>query len=229
MRRILFASTAALLATSLFTSFSVSAADLPRPVAMPTKAPVAPVYVAPIYDWSGFYVGINGGGGWGRASTDLTRGFNTSGALAGGTAGYNVQLGQLVLGLEGDFDWSDIGGSSSANNCPAGCSVRDNWLGTGRGRVGYALGGFLPYVTGGVAVGDVKASATGFSGMDSTQTGWTAGAGVEYGITNNWSAKVEYLHVDLGRFNCGFSCGPTATDNVGFRADTVRGGLNLRF
>ena len=226
MRRILLAG-AATLAASL-SMMSANAADLQRPIPnpMPTKAPP---YVAPEYDWTGFYVGINGGGGWGRGFTELSHGFDISGALVGGTAGYNVQLGHLVLGVEGDIDWSDLKGSTSANGCVAGCSVENKWLGTGRGRVGYAFGTFLPYVTGGVAVGDVSASAAGFSGMDSTQVGWTAGGGLEYGLTRNWSAKVEYLHVDLGRFNCGFSCGPTANDDVGFRADTVRGGLNLRF
>ena len=230
MRSIMWASAAAFLAASVAV-LPAKAADLgrPLPAQMPMKAPPAPVLVAPQYDWSGFYVGINGGGGWGRSHSDLTGGIDTSGGLAGGTAGYNVQLGHLVLGLEADIDWSNIGGSSSARDCALGCSVENKWLATGRGRVGYALGSFLPYVTGGVAAGDVSASANGFSGMDSTQVGWAAGAGVEYGITQNLSAKVEYLRTDLGHFNCGLNCGPTPTDNVGFNANVVRGGLNLRF
>ncbi len=228
MRTILWASAAALLAATIST-FSAHAADLrAAPAPMPMKAP-PPVVVAPQYDWSGFYVGINGGGGWGHSHSDLNGGIGTSGAVAGGTAGYNVQLGHLVLGLEGDIDWSNVGGSRSTTNCPAGCTVENKWIGTGRGRVGYAVGSFLPYVTGGVAVGDVKASAPGYAGMDSTQTGWAAGAGVEYGITQNLSAKVEYLRTDLGHFNCGLNCGPTPTDNVGFNSNLVRGGLNLRF
>ncbi len=207
---------------------AANAADLPRPVPapMPTKAPP---FVAPVYDWSGFYVGVNGGGGWGSAHTDLTGHFGTSGGLAGGTAGYNAQFGSWVLGLEGDMDWANIGGNSSANNCPGGCSVQDQWLSTVRGRAGYAFGSFLPYVTGGLAVGDVKASAAGFPGMDSTQAGWAAGAGVEYGISRSISAKVEYLRTDLGRFDCGLNCGPTAPDNVSTRSNVVRGGINFRF
>jgi outer membrane immunogenic protein len=208
---------------------SANAADLSRPVPapMPTKAP--PAFIAPEYDWSGFYVGINGGGGWGSAHTDLTGRFDTSGGMAGGTAGYNAQFGRWVLGLEGDIDWSDIDGNSSARDCPAGCSVQNNWLSTVRGRAGYAFGSWLPYITGGLAVGDVKATATGFPGEDSTQAGWAAGAGLEYGISQNLSAKVEYLRTDLGRFDCGLNCSSTAPDDVGFRANLVRGGINFRF
>lgn len=75
----------------------------------------------------------------------------------------------------------------------------------------------------------VNATAPGFAGMSSTQIGWTAGAGVEYGLARNWSAKLEYLHVNLGRFDCGLSCGPAAPDNVGFHDNLVRGGINFRF
>jgi outer membrane immunogenic protein len=132
------------------------------------------------------------------------------------------------LGLEGDMDWSNVSGSTSAAGCP-GCSVQNNWLSTARGRVGYAFGHWLPYITGGLAVGDVQASAPGFSGMTNTQVGWAAGAGVEYALSNNWSAKVEYLHVDLGRFDCGGSCGAAGTDNVSFHDNLVRGGFNYRF
>jgi len=205
-----------------------NAADL-RPTA-PAMVTKAPPYVAPVvYDWSGFYVGVNGGGGWGRAFETQSGGFNTSGGVVGGTIGYNAQIGHWVLGFEGDIDWSDISGSTTSLGCAAGCTVQNNWLGTARGRVGYALDRFMPYVTGGLAVGDVNATATGFPGQDSTQVGWTAGAGVEYAFAPNWSAKVEYLRVDLGRFDCGLSCGVTSPDNVHFRENLVRGGINLRF
>ncbi len=224
MHKFLLACGAALLACAV----AANAADLrpaPAPV-MPTKAP--PVYVAPVLDWTGFYVGVNGGGGWGRAWSDLSGRMNTSGGVAGGTAGYNVQFGSWVLGLEGDADWSNVKGNASPLGCP-GCTIKNDWLGTARGRAGYAFGGFLPYVTGGLAVGDVKATVPGFAGQTSTQAGWTAGAGGEYALTRNWSAKLEYLHVDLGRFNCGINCGVTATDNVKFQENLVRGGINFRF
>src|ERR1700722_20802719 len=82
------------------------AADLPpRPAAAPYyKAPVA----IPVYNWTGFYIGINGGGGFGRSQWDSTSSFNTSGGLGGGTGGYNYQFGQAVLGDEGNIDWADI-------------------------------------------------------------------------------------------------------------------------
>src|SRR5262249_21772321 len=81
----------------------------------------------------------------------------------------------------------------------------------------------------GLAVGDVKATAPGFPGQTSTQTGWAAGAGIEYALSRNWSAKVEYLHVDLGSFNCNVNCGGTPADNVSFHDHLVRGGINFRF
>jgi len=208
-------------------SVGAQAADLPRPVPVPmvTKAPP---YVEQAFNWSGFYIGVNGGGGWGHAFSDLSGGMHTSGGVAGGTVGYNAQFGSWVLGFEGDIDWSDVSGSTSAGGCP-GCSIKNDWLSTARGRVGYAVGNWLPYVTGGLAVGDVQASVPGFSGATNTQVGWAAGAGVEFALTNQWSAKLEYLHVDLGRFDCGAACGAAGTDNVSFHDNLVRGGINYRF
>ncbi len=100
-------------------------------------------------NWTGFYAGINGGGGWGgsefsaRFSTDF---FDTSGGLVGGTIGYNWQMNQFVFGLEGDIDWSNIRGSAACVGTT--CEARNDWLSTVRGRFGYAFDRFLPYVTG---------------------------------------------------------------------------------
>jgi len=212
-------------AVVLASAVAANAADLRPAPAMPTKAPP---FVPTVFDWTGFYVGVNGGGGWGRSRSDLSGRIDTSGGVAGGTAGYNAQFGSWVLGVEGDVDWSNIGGSTSALACVS-CSIQNNWLGTARGRVGYAFGNFLPYVTGGLAVGDVNATVPGFAGQTNTQVGWTAGAGAEYALSRNWSAKLEYLHVDLGRFDCGVNCGGTPTDNVDFHGNVVRGGINFRF
>jgi len=197
---------------------------------------VAPLYKAPppaavtqIYDWTGFYIGANGGGGWGHSYWDNSAGgMHLSGAQVGGTVGYNRQFGHAVLGLEGDLDWSNLSGSTSSAGCP-GCSTSNNWLSTVRGRAGYAFGGVLPYLTGGLAVGDIKAAAPGFAGDDATKAGWTVGGGLEIALPGNWSAKAEYLHVDLGRFNCGLNCGTSPTDNVSMHDDVVRAGLNYRF
>jgi len=196
---------------------------------------VAPLYKAPpvvaptAYNWSGFYVGANGGGGWGTSNWDTAGSFDLSGGVIGGTAGVNWQLGHAVIGLEGDVDWSNLKGNTTSTLCAAGCTTSNNWLATVRGRAGYAFDRFLPYVTGGVAVGDIKASTPGFAGGTQSNAGWTAGGGVELALTNNWTAKAEYLHVDLGNMNCGFSCGVVANNNVSLKSDLVRGGVNFRF
>jgi len=207
---------------------SASAADIARRRAPPPPAPV----VTPVYNWTGFYVGINGGGGFGRSSLSNTRGttaFNVDGGLVGGTLGYNYQINRLVLGLEGDIDWADINGNTSNGICTGiTCSTKNDWLATVRGRVGYAFDRFMPYVTGGAAFGDVKTSMTGFSGQTNTQTGWTAGGGLEFAINGPWTAKVEYLYVDLGGDTCpAANCG--LSTNTNFHTNIVRAGLNYRF
>jgi outer membrane immunogenic protein len=220
MKRVLLAlvSLAALTGTA-------AAADLPRPAPAPYyKAPVA----VPVYNWTGFYIGINGGAGFGRSTWDTTGGFNTSGGLVGGTLGYNWQAGQAVFGLEGDIDWANINGTTN-NACPFGCKTTDSWLSTVRGRLGYAADRFMPYITGGAAFGNIKASTPGFAGGNSDRAGWTIGAGLEFAIAGNWTAKAEYLYVDLGRFNCGLSCSLFTTDNVSFKTNLIRAGVNYRF
>jgi outer membrane immunogenic protein len=203
-----------------------AAADLPpRPAPAPYyKAPV----VSPIYNWTGFYIGINGGGGFGRSAWDSTGGFNTSGGLVGGTIGYNYQAGAAVFGLEGDIDWANINGTTN-NGCPLGCKTRDDWLSTVRGRLGYAADRFMPFITGGAAFGDIKTSTPGFVGATSDRAGWTVGAGLEFAFAPNWTAKAEYLYVNLGKFNCGISCGVFATNNVSFTTNLVRAGVNYHF
>jgi len=205
---------------------AVLAADLS--VAPLYKAPPAPP-VPPTYNWSGFYLGANGGGGWSTSRWDSAGSANGSGVVVGGTAGLNWQTGHAVFGLEGDIDWSNVKGTTTSAACPAGCTTQNDWLATVRGRAGYAFDRFMPYVTGGLAVGDVKASTPGLAGTSQTNTGWTAGGGLEFALTNNWTAKAEYLHVDLGNMNCGFNCGTTANNNVSVREDLVRGGLNFKF
>ena len=150
--------------------------------------------------------------------------------MIGGTAGYNWQAAgsPWVFGLEGDLDWTNIKGSFVNVACPTGCQTKNDWLGTVRGRVGYAWDRVMPYVTGGLAVGDIKASQPGFAGVNDTNVGWSAGAGIEAALAGNWTAKLEYLHVDLGHTNCALgACSLPA--RVGFSAETVRGGVNYRF
>jgi outer membrane immunogenic protein len=201
-----------------------SAADLPPG---PPTYYKGPAFVPPPYTWSGFYLGVNGGGGLGRSAWVTTNAFNISGGIVGGTLGYNYQFGHAVVGAEGDIDWSGIKGSTTGG-CPAGCSTGDSWLSTVRGRLGYAADRFMPFVTGGAAFGNINASTPGLAGGSSTNAGWTIGAGLEFAIAGNWTAKAEYLYVNLGKFNCGLNCG-AVTDNVSFSENLIRGGINYRF
>ena len=212
------------LALAAFAS-AAAAADLAR--RYPPPRPAAAIY-APVYNWTGFYIGVNGGGAFGHSNWDNVGGFNLTGGLVGGTIGFNWQPGPLVLGIESDLDWSGISGSTT-NLCPLGCKTANSWLGTVRGRVGYAFDRIMPYVTGGLAFGNIKASTPAFPGTDNANTGWTVGAGLEVAIGGGWTAKAEYLFVDLGSANCGFNCGALINDNISFRASIVRGGLNYRF
>jgi outer membrane immunogenic protein len=102
-------------------------------------------------------------------------------------------------------------------------------MSTVRGRVGYSFDRVMPYVTGGLAVGDINAAVPGLTGGSSTNAGWTVGGGVEVALPGNWSAKAEYLHVDLGRFNCGAGCGVAPTDNVSEQENVFRAGVNYHF
>ena len=203
------------------------AADLARPNYK------APLYVAP-FSWSGFYVGINGGYGWGESdwSSSATAGSaKLKGGLAGGTIGYNLQTGAWVWGLEGDFDASWIKGSDNGGTgvCAApGCETKNSWFATGRGRIGYAWDRWLPFITGGAAFGDIKMSPNNTLSTTKTKVGWTVGGGVEYAFMGPWSAKVEYLYADLGKSSCGAPTCAIATD-VSFKANIVRAGVNYRF
>ncbi|MBI3703911.1 MAG: porin family protein [Rhizobiales bacterium] len=201
---------------------AASAADIQRRQAMPAKAPLySPV---PVYNWTGFYVGINGGGGWGRSDfgpTFPTGTFGTSGGMVGGTLGYNWQMGNVVFGLEGDIDWSNIRGSAACGGTT--CSTRNDWLATARGRLGYAFDRIMPYVTGGAAFGNIKTDIAGLGGANTSKAGWTVGGGIEAAIAGPWTAKVEYLYVDLGRG------GSILGSDASFKTNIVRAGLNYRF
>jgi outer membrane immunogenic protein len=228
MKRILLAACAALMTVAMAApSFS---ADLPRPGYRPAYK--APMWVAP-FNWSGFYAGINGGYGWGTTNWEFsapavsTGDFRAKGALAGATLGYNLQTGVWVWGLETDLDASWIKGNNTVVCIAPGCETRNTWLGTTRLRVGYAWDRWLPYLTGGAGYGGIKMNAAGPT-ETKTRFGWTGGAGVEWSFAGPWSAKLEYLYVDLGKANCSAAtCG--ASTDVSFKANVVRVGVNYRF
>ena len=213
---------------------TASAAD------MPAKAPVykAPM-MAPIYNWTGLYVGLEGGYSWGRSQLQqgpgATNWFDVKGGFIGGTLGYNWQFQNFVLGIETDFAGSDFKSgpqpSSSTFGCGSGpCETNVTWFGTTRGRLGYAWDRWLVYATGGWAYGKVHSridnTAPFFDDGGKTRSGWTAGGGAEWAFMGNWSAKLEYLHVDFGNYDIGTSI-PTPTATT--RLDLVKLGLNYKF
>ena len=231
MKRVIFAGALALIAM-IAASVPVVAADLPQ---APRPMPRAPAFVpAPVYNWSGFYIGINGGWGFGKSNwTNSVLGnsgdFNLNGGVAGGTVGANWQINQFVVGVEGDIDWSGIKGSTSSGLCAGfSCTTKNTWLSTFRGRAGFAADRILFYGTAGGAAGNIQASGAGFTNTSSTQIGWTAGAGIEGALTENLTAKIEYLYVDLGNNTCSVVCFAGST-NVSFKTSLVRAGLNWKF
>lgn len=221
-------------------STSAFAADLP--VQAYKSAPV----VAQVYNWTGLYVGVNGGYGWGSQDPltlvsnrfDRTS-FNISGGMLGGTMGAQIQQGYVVIGLEGDLDWANIKGNGISNPASAGIgqgialdiASKVSAIGTARARVGVALNNSLLYVTGGAAFVKSSANGTSIAGLpcgtlgvlpncaaSAWRPGIVAGLGIEYGFTPNWSLKGEYLFTQV--VGTGAS-----TDKL----NTFRGGINYRF
>jgi iron complex outermembrane recepter protein len=201
---------------------------------------------SPSVNWSGIYLGINGGFAFGGSdwtdsvTASSTGSFGTSGFVFGGTAGANYQAGSVVFGVEADGDWADVSGFgtfTAANLCAGGCMTKSTWLSTIRGRAGYAFDRFLVYGTAGAAFGNVRANFSNDPASNATEAGWTVGAGVEVAFAPNWSAKAEYLFVDLADGSCTTDCaiananGPPSIPSVAvkFNESIVRGGVNYRF
>ncbi len=225
-----------LLATA---AVSADAADLSL------KAAPAPV-VAQVYSWTGIYVGVNGGYGWGTQdplilfSNAFDRSsFDVGGGMFGGTVGAQIQQGYVVLGLEGDLDWANISGNGISNPSILGIgkgitlniATNTSAIMTARLRTGVAMNNLLLYVTGGVAFDKSSANGTSIAGApcgtlgvlpncsaSSWRPGLAAGLGFEYGFGQNWSAKFEYLYI--ATMGSGVS-----TDHI----DTIRAGINYRF
>ena len=264
MRRLSLALTVAG-AAAIF-SHNVFAADLPA-----KAAPRMPVAVSD--PWSGFYVGLTAGGGWGNATTDLTpnaaalggpgigappfgplpSGPRMSGFVGGGEVGYNWRFGNMLAGLEADLSYSSLSESSSATGIPfiggifrTTIDAKLRWFGTVRGRLGFLAGkDLLIYGTGGLAYGDAKTTVTGtnlalacptnncFSGSTGTETGWTAGAGVEYAFAPKWTVKAEYLYLDFGKhtfvMNDAINAGAAVSASTHHTVNVVRAGVNYHF
>jgi outer membrane immunogenic protein len=233
---------------------AANAADIEQPNIPP---PVPPAVYAPappaIYNWTGFYIGVDGGYGWasstGRATVaggpfnglSVANSASVQGAIAGGVIGFNWQTGPLVLGIEGDGEWS--GQSNTLNfSCGAGCNLSETgaikWLATARARVGYAFDRLLIYGTGGVAwlnaTDNLNASAGGITAnllsLSSTPIGFAVGGGVEYAFTNNISARAEYLFMQAAATASAPIpiVGGTITETGTIRDNLVRAGINIR-
>jgi outer membrane immunogenic protein len=228
MRRVLITGLAV-----LGTVAQAAAADLPQPALPPAQAPVAYIPAPAVYNWGGIYYGINGGYGFGKSEWFSTHGttgsFKTDGFAVGATIGANYQVDALVFGLEADLDWMGLEGTS--NVCtPGKCETKDTYLATFRGRIGYAFDRVLFYATGGGAYGNIEANAPTGSFISTSKPGWTAGAGVEAALSENWTARVEYLFVDLqnaGPFNAGAPVPVPVT--VKFDANLIRLGIDYKF
>jgi outer membrane immunogenic protein len=239
----------ALLATS-FSAGAAGAAD--RPVLAPQ-----PYYAGPLLpvDWTGFYIGVNGGYGWAQGTTDtyflggiLHGSGKPSGGVAGGQMGFNWQAGRFVFGAEIDGQWSGQR-ASFASTCNTGCSavqeINLKTFATGRGRFGLAFDWLMPYVTAGAAMVNVSdaflvtsGGLTGrVEGLSGTSLGWTAGAGVDIALTSNLSARLEYLYLRVDDHSATapvpnplstlFSGG--VSESGSFQDGIVRVGLNYRF
>jgi outer membrane immunogenic protein len=226
------------LAVSILTASFVnaSAADLL------TKAP--PPIVAPLYNWSGFYIGLNGGGGWSHKCWDLNTPagafqadigcHDATGGLAGGQVGYRWRAGSWVFGLEGQGDWADLTGSNPSLLTPR---VTDQSkitaLGLFTGQVGYAWNNVLWYVKGGGAVVNDKYTGIGaivgpFDQASETRWGGAVGTGLEFGFASNWSVAVEYDHAFLGSRSLNFlSTGALIPAGTFSRNVTVRQDLDM--
>jgi outer membrane immunogenic protein len=240
----LFAGAAALLGTAV----SAQAAD------MAVKAPYLKAPVAMVYDWTGFYIGVNAGVGIGRDYTRLAipaipsfeaSYLNPQGGMGGGQIGYNWQVqnsffGALVFGVEADIQGTGLrDGYTCLLSCTVGLNSRFNqkldWFGTVRGRVGIATGPVLTYVTAGWAYGNVKTTLTetiGTTGAFATSQnrgGWTWGSGVEASLGGNWTGKIEYLWFTLGdRIDAFTLNGAPQAMSTDIREQMFRVGLNYR-
>jgi len=166
------------------------------------------------FSWARPYLGVNLGYAWGSVANNPAK---PSGFVGGVQAGYNWQNGAFVFGLEGDIQ------ATGAEETFAPWKFSNPWFGTVRGRAGFAFNNILFFGTGGLAFGELRATTFGLS-ESHTNAGWTLGAGAEMGFAPHWSAKIEYLYVDLANSNFVI----TGASN-GYRFGLIRAGVNYHF
>ena len=196
--------------TAVVWTSSAEAADLPYGSGQPytVNQPLN------AYSWAGPYIGGNIGWDWGSVDNNPTK---PSGFSGGAQAGYNWQTGPWVFGVEGDLQ------ATGASDTFAPWKFSNPWFGTVRGRAGYALNNVLFYGTAGLAFGELSGQTFGLT-ESHTNVGWTVGLGAEVGLARNWSAKLEYLYVDLN--DSTFAITGTQND---YRFGLLRAGVNYHF
>jgi outer membrane immunogenic protein len=207
------------------------AADLPRPA---YKAPpfLSP---APAFSWTGFYIGPHVGYGWSRFGADGAGDVSARGILGGAQAGYNYQIGQFVLGIEGEYSWADVkhedplfGGT---------LTLKNDYFATAAARLGYAFDRSLVYAKVGAAwtrdKWDGDDGAGGTVTATSNRSGWLLGAGLEYAVWDNFSVKIEYDYMKFGSVTPSFTTtgglGVTGSGDVKLDTQIVKLGVNYRF
>ncbi len=195
---------------ALGSTATVQAADL----SYGSRAPYTVNQPLNVFSWAGPYLGGNLGWAWGSVDNNLTK---PSGFAGGVQGGYNWQTGPWVFGVEGDLE------ATGASDTFAPWKFSNPWFGTVRGRAGYAFNNILLYGTAGLAFGELKGETFGLTETH-TNAGWTVGLGAEFGLSQNWSAKLEYLYVNLNDSN--FTI--TGVQN-GYRFGTLRAGVNYHF
>jgi opacity protein-like surface antigen len=232
-----------------------------------------PAPVSYSYNWTGPYIGAYAGSQWGNQDWSFNRGAGPDGSsdfagtILGGQAGYNIQVGRTVFGVEGDYGWSNARGGKGGTSCPNDadtqakiapstfafytCDSEVNQLASLTGRLGLTWGRALFYGKAGLAAGEVTVSKSPnttsptFFGVNPVQTitltnpvstsnwqvGWTVGGGMEFALTDRWSAKAEYMYYDLGTDTFTTFVTESGTRDPGTRVDTrgsvVRIGVNL--
>jgi outer membrane immunogenic protein len=200
---------AALAIASAISGVSAEAADM-----YGRRGPYTVQQPLNVYSWAGPYIGGNVGYQWGEISNN---GADPSGITGGIQGGYNWQVGQFVFGGEADIQLS------GASDTFAAWKFSNPWFGTLRGRAGFAMNNILIYGTGGLAFGSVRAQALNLTETQSA-AGWTLGVGAEIGITQNWTAKAEYLYVNLNDNQFALTGLPN-----GYQFNVVRLGVNYKF
>jgi outer membrane immunogenic protein len=226
----------ALAAGSVAFVCSAQAADLPP---APRPSYVAPVvYAPPVYNWTGFYVGGNIGGGFADSSwTDPFGGsnnkFSKDGFIGGGQVGANYQFNWLVVGIEGDFDWTGLK-ATGADSIGDSLTANTQWTATATGRIGAAFDRVLVYAKAGAAFAHERDSMNDSvftATTDFNRTGWTAGAGVEYALAQNWTAKLEYDYLGFGSESESLATPTTPfyPTNSSLNFQEVKAGINYKF